>query len=172
MADFIQGLDPSKLVLAGAVMSFVIAPFTSPSYNLPIFLFGIYAQEQSEATQSMKAVTGFIGVSALFDLIFLFSNGEARWWSKLLVFLIMLLKLPTFVAFGAALRQRGAQFSGLGNNFNGNTVWSMPGGFTSLSGGARDGYESVDDASVNKPQPPVPANNGQNQSAPGAYQSV
>jgi len=172
MADFVQNLDPSRLVLAGAVMSFVVSPFGAPSYNLPIFLFGVYTQEQSEAIQSMKIFTGLVGVSALFDLIYIFSANAQSTWLKLILFLVMMLKAPTFLTFAAALRQRGAQFSGLGNNFSGNTVWSMPGGFTSLSG-ARDGYEAVDDpppAPVPKPQPPLPANNTQN--APVAYECV
>jgi hypothetical protein len=76
--DFVQALDPSKLVLGGVVSFFIIHPFrrfqrsswqalsfflslfSSPSYNLPIYLFGAYAQEQTEAIQSLQIVRRFI----------------------------------------------------------------------------------------------------------------
>jgi hypothetical protein len=72
--DFVQGLDSSKLVLGGVVsfsiillfrrrqhpswqgLSFFLSVFSSPPYNLPIFLFGAYAQEQTEAIQSLQIV--------------------------------------------------------------------------------------------------------------------
>lgn len=67
------------------------------------------------------------------------------------------------------LRQRGAQFTGLGNAngptgklvhepASGNlssclTVWSMPGGFTS---GGREGYQNIDeDAPFERPRAPA-----------------
>jgi len=75
MADFVQGLDPGKLVLSGAVrlpipfsfvqssprpvpqvLSFVLGPFAAPAYNLPIFLFGALAHENSDAVLSLKLV--------------------------------------------------------------------------------------------------------------------
>ena len=37
-------------------MSFVTSAFTAPAYNLPIFLFGMLAQESQEALQSLQAV--------------------------------------------------------------------------------------------------------------------
>lgn len=81
MADFIQALDPSKLILAEAVssdarwdgniakrpylcclqvLSFAIVPFSSPVYNFPLFLFGTYAQDSQEATESLKLVSTII----------------------------------------------------------------------------------------------------------------
>ncbi|EEB93479.1 hypothetical protein MPER_07856 [Moniliophthora perniciosa FA553] len=91
--DFIQSLDPSKLVLAGTWFSFILSPFSAPAYNLPIFLFGVYVQENTEAFQSLRHQHGFI---------------------KFLTVVLLILKVPTFLAFGLSLRQRGAQFSGLG----------------------------------------------------------
>ena len=69
--DFIQGLDPSKLVFCGVVsdlafciplswffqaLSFLLSLSSAPQYNLVIYLFGTYAQEQNEAIQSLKTV--------------------------------------------------------------------------------------------------------------------
>jgi len=177
MADFVQALDPSKLVLVETVLSFVTSAFSAPTYNLPIFLFGVYAQESAEAIQSLKTFTFLLGGSVIYDIIWLAKN-EQNWFIRLVTITVLLLKVPTLLAFGAALRQRGAQFSGLGfrgNDLNGATVWSMPGGFTSsLGAGGREGYQSVDDpidAPVPKPLSPQP----QSQTAtlaPGAYQSV
>jgi hypothetical protein len=40
------------------VLSFAISPFTSPAYNLPIFLFGLYVQESQEAAHlSLQVVS-------------------------------------------------------------------------------------------------------------------
>ncbi|KAF8832349.1 hypothetical protein HHX47_DHR1001790 [Lentinula edodes] len=82
--------------------------------------------------------------------------------------------IPTFLAFGLAARQRGAQFAGLGirgNDINGPTVWAMPGGFSSTAG-----YQNVDDEI--SPQPatrtvaPPSGPTAPVQAAPGAYQTV
>lgn len=56
MADYFQSLDPRSLVVLETGLSFLISPFTAPSYNLPIFLFGVYAQESAESNQSLRLV--------------------------------------------------------------------------------------------------------------------
>jgi hypothetical protein len=76
MADFVRGLDASKLILAEAVrvylcgsrgrcnsgnlqvLSFAISPFNSPVYNLPVFLFGLYVQESHEASHLSLQTVG------------------------------------------------------------------------------------------------------------------
>ena len=111
---------------------------------------------------------------------------------------------PTTLAFVAALRQRGDQFSGLnirGGDLNGPTgiscselhvtvaddctisVWSMPGGFTSLAGG-RNGYQDVDAGrdveshprpppSATATAPPAPSHAAPPPpQAPGGYQTT
>ncbi|KAI8995629.1 hypothetical protein BD414DRAFT_480084 [Trametes punicea] len=174
MADFIQALDPSKLVLIGTAMSFVTSGFSAPVYNLPIFLFGMYAQEASDAVQSLKAFTFLLAGSMFYDIIWMVNNSQ-NWFIKLVSILLLLLKIPTTFAFVTALQQRGAAFSGLGirgNDLSGATVWSMPGGFTSS---ARDGYQNVD-SPVDGPKPlSVPPAQPAPQPAaptPGAYQAV
>jgi len=155
MADFIQGLDPSKLVLVETVLSFIISPFDAPPYNLAIFLFGSYAQENPESTQSLQTFTGLLSVSAIFDIVWMARNHQSI-FVRLITILILILKLPAVLAFGNSLRQRGSQFSGLGirgGDLNGATVWSMPGGFTSAG---REGYQAVDEESTPqyRPKPP------------------
>jgi len=154
MADFIQGLDPGKLVLTGAVLSFIISPFSAPSYNLPIFLFGALVHENNEAIQSLKLFSGILTGSILFDIIWVFNN-EHSGFIKLLLILLWVLKIPTAASFLAVLRQRGSQFMTLGPDISGPTVWSMPGGFTSSG---REGYQVVDDEPrVSVPRgPPAP----------------
>jgi len=176
MADFIQALDPAKLVLVGTALSFATCAFAAPPYNLPIFLFGHIAQESSEAIQSLQLFTALVTASGIYDIVWLARNQQ-NWFMRTLTILILLLKVPTALAFATSLRQRGAQFSGLGglgvagNNLTGATVWSMPGGFT--SGGGGGGYQSMDDPeptpTPRAAAPPAPANH---QTAPGAYQSV
>lgn len=147
MADFVQGLDPGKLVLAGTVLSFAISPFSAPPYNLPLFLLGTFAQESNDAVQSLRVFTGCLSVSILYDLIWMFTNAQPV-LVKLLTILLFLLKIPTTVVFLFTLRQRGTQFT-LGTDIGGATVWSMPGGFTSMG---RDGYQTVDDEPRSPPR--------------------
>ncbi|KAH9049338.1 hypothetical protein EDB84DRAFT_1556196 [Lactarius hengduanensis] len=155
MADFVQGLDASKLILAEAALSFVVSPFSSPAYNLPIFLFGLY-------------FSGFLGASAIFDIIW-FTQNSQNTLVKLISILILLLKGPTFFAFAGTLNSRGVSGINLrGGEFGGTTVWSMPGGFTS---GGREGYQTVE----SEIQRPVAGNHPPTANpppAPGAYQSV
>ncbi|KAN0133249.1 hypothetical protein V8E53_008973 [Lactarius tabidus] len=168
MADFVQALDASKLILIEAALSFSISPFSVPAYNLPIFLFGLYAQGSPETSAiSLQAFSGFLGVSVLFDIIWFTQNSQGI-FVKLITILILLLKVPTFFAFAATLNSRGVSGINLGgSDFGGTTVWSMPGGFSS---GGREGYQSVE-PEVQRPvaNHPPPANPPP---APGAYQSV
>ncbi|KIJ68444.1 hypothetical protein HYDPIDRAFT_106639 [Hydnomerulius pinastri MD-312] len=181
MADFIQGLDPGKLVLGGTALSFVTSPFWAPGYNLPIFLFGTFVHESSDAVQSLRVFTGLLTASILFDIIWMFNNEQSG-FIRMLTILLWLLKIPTAAAFLAALRQRGSQFMGLGADISGPTVWSMPGGFTSSG---REGYQTVDEEPRAPPRgPPPPPKVNANivspvpQAAPGvgvqpgAYQNV
>jgi len=187
MADFVQNLDPRTIIVIEVALSFVTSPFVAPSYNLPIFLFGVYAQESMESNQSLKLFSGLVGASILMDFIWL-SRNDQNWFIKLICILILILKLPTALASFAALRQRGEQFSGLGirgGDLTGPTVWSMPGGFSSQFGGGRSGYETVDDEPEPRPRPtgpavhvsppaapPPPANDTAAPPAPGGYQAV
>jgi len=173
MADFLQGLDPGKLVLAETVLAFISSPFASPPYNFPLFLFGSYIHESSEASQSFRTFTGILGLSIISDIIWMARNDQSG-FIRFITILVLLLKLPTTAAFLFALRQRGVQFSSLGNNIGGATVWSMPGGFTSSG---RDGYQAVDEEPQPQPQPktnapPPTAAPAAAVGQSGAYQSV
>ncbi|KAH8835748.1 hypothetical protein DL96DRAFT_1702716 [Flagelloscypha sp. PMI_526] len=188
--DFAQTLDPFKCLIVHTILSFLTSAFTAPSYNLPISLFGHYALEQAEAIQSLQLFVGLLAGSGVFDIVFMHEmNGMIRF----LTILILLVKVhPHRICMLDDPRQRGAQFSGLGNirgDLGGPTVWSMPGGFTS---GGRDGYQSVDEEAapfdrphapnrptpIRSPAPPQAPQTHQQPSAatpaaaPGAYQSV
>lgn len=173
MSDFVQGLDPSRFVLAETVLSFAISPFAAPTYNLPIFLFGLYAQENTEAVLSLQVFSALLGASALFDLIWMFQNPQV-WVIRMVSVLILLFKAPTFLAFANSLRSRG-HLTGLGGlgggDLSGPTVWTMPGGFSSND---RDGYQAVHEHSVPETaRPPISSpQSHQAPPAPGAYQSV
>ncbi|KAF5356037.1 hypothetical protein D9756_003770 [Leucocoprinus leucothites] len=181
--DFVQGLDPFKLVFGGVTLSFLLTLSPSPPYNLAIYLFGTYAQEQNDAVQSLKMFTGLLGISAIFDVIWMVRNHQSGFIRFLTIVLVLLkvaypflMPIPTFFSFLLVMRQRGAQFGGLSVGES-TTVWSMPGGFTSAG---RDGYQNLDDEGYNQPhhpppraapKPPAQAPSN-NQSAPGAYESV
>ncbi|EIN13739.1 hypothetical protein PUNSTDRAFT_29854, partial [Punctularia strigosozonata HHB-11173 SS5] len=104
--DFVQNLDPSKLVLVETALSFLISPFASAPYNLPIFLFGTYAQENAEAAQSLRTFLGLVGGSALFDIIWMTRTSQS-FLIKTVQIIVLVLKFPLFLTFASALRQRG-----------------------------------------------------------------
>ncbi|KAJ7103525.1 hypothetical protein B0H15DRAFT_1017227 [Mycena belliarum] len=181
--DFVEGLDPSKLTLGLTTLSFLISPFSAPVYNLPIFLFGTLAQQQEGSDpQALQTFTGLLGASAVFDIVWLV--GDHHGLVKFLLFVLFILKIPTFVVLSLALRQRGAQFSGLGirgGDLGGATVWdSMPGGFSV----GNNGYQNVDEPAQRSaqysrqaapPSMPVPQPTAQAPAAPPAvagYQTV
>ncbi|KZT65130.1 hypothetical protein DAEQUDRAFT_740828 [Daedalea quercina L-15889] len=186
MAEFIGRIDAGKVVAVETVLSAFTSPFVAPSYNLPIFLFGIYAQETAEAVESLKMFTYLVIGTIPLDIIWLW-NHEQGWFMKLLTILILVLKvrdlqdftwfIPTIMVFATALQTRGSSFSNFsglrGGDVAGATVWSMPGGFTS---GGREGYQTVDEPDIQTPKPlgtsqPAAAPAPQ-QGTPGAYQNV
>ncbi|CCM07098.1 uncharacterized protein FIBRA_09425 [Fibroporia radiculosa] len=171
MADFLQRLDTSKLVLVGTGLSFAVSAFEAPKYNLPIFLFGIYAQENPDGVQSLQTFTYLLSASVIYDIIWMY-NYDQHWFFKLLTILLLVLKFPTILTFMSSLQQRGSGVGFRGSDLSGATVWAMPGGFTS---GGRDGYQTVDEsADAQTPKPlgttiQVPSSQPH---APGAYQTV
>jgi len=180
--DFVQNLDPSKLTLGLALLSFIISPFAAPPYNLPITLFGVVAAQLQETDgQALQLFTGLLSLSAVFDIVWMTQN-EQNGFIKFLTFVLLIGKIPTFIAFALALRQRGGQLGGLGirgGDLSGATVWdSMPGGFG--GGGNSGGYQNLDEdrpAQFSRPAAPPsmpvaqPAA-AQAPAAPGAYQTV
>ncbi|KAI9460573.1 hypothetical protein BJY52DRAFT_1262426 [Lactarius psammicola] len=163
MADFVQGLDASKLILAEAALSFVVSPFSAPAYNLPIFLFGLYVQGSQDATPiSLQVFSGFLGASAVFDIIWFTQNSQTV-LIKLISILILILKGPTFFAFAGTLNSRGVSGINLGGGEFGGTT-----GFTS---GGREGYQTVE-SEIQRPAASSHPPTGNPPSAPGAYQSV
>ncbi|KAJ7597045.1 hypothetical protein C8J56DRAFT_1159029 [Mycena floridula] len=176
--DFIQNLDPSKLVLVQTILSFLLAPFAAPPYNFPLFLFGTYSQDNADSESSLQTFTGLLGGSMIFDVVWMIQNEQGG-LTKFLTVVLLLLKIPTFLTF--AVKQRGGgQLAGLGGirggDLSGATVWSMPGGFTSTG---REGYQSLDEPASERPvpagvpvtKPTVPASQPLAQ-APGGYQDV
>ncbi|PBK96484.1 hypothetical protein ARMGADRAFT_1138712 [Armillaria gallica] len=124
--DFVQGLDPSKLLLGGAVLSFVVSAFSAPIYNFPLFLYGLYGQENTESVSALQNFTGFLAGSLLWDIIWMANHGQ-HGFIKFLTILLLILKIPTLAACGLAVRQRGATFGGLG--LRGNDLSGPTGAF-------------------------------------------
>ncbi|KAJ7038191.1 hypothetical protein C8F04DRAFT_1256214 [Mycena alexandri] len=178
--DYVQGLDPSKLTLGLTALSFILSPFAAPVYNLPILLFGTLVQSQENSDgQALQTFTGLLGVSVIFDIVWMLNNEQSG-FIKFLSLLLLLLKEDTHLC---RVRPRGGQFGGLGirgNDLGGATVWdSMPGGF---GAGGNNGYQNVDEerpAQYSRPAPPptMPvaqpaAAQAPGAAAPGAYQNV
>ncbi|KAK2461910.1 hypothetical protein APHAL10511_006373 [Amanita phalloides] len=169
--DFIQRLDPSKLIFVETLLSFGLSLFSSPPYNFPLFLFGTYIQDNSDAVLSLQMFTTLLGASILFDAIWILNHDQSG-IIRFITAILMLLKMPTFIVFIAVARDRQAHTNGFGRlDSTGATVWSMPGGFTSSE---REGYQPVDEerAHGNNPVKPTstPIVHTTAQPPPGAYQ--
>jgi len=176
MSSF-QGIDTQTLITAQAVLAFIAAPYVSPPYNLPLFLFGIYASERTDSSDSLRLFSGFLTLSFVFDIIWLAKTSGQNGFIKFLTIINLIVKVPTLFASLNTLRLRGDSIASSFANapFGSNQpVWSMPGGFSS-----RDGYQTVDDdlEGANTPPrapPKAPASPPQQpQSAPpGGYQTL
>ncbi|KAF8311205.1 hypothetical protein DL93DRAFT_1507756 [Clavulina sp. PMI_390] len=191
MASF-QGLDAQTLVVVHAVISFVSAPFLSPTYNFPLFLFGIYAADRTDSVESLRLFAGFVSASVVFDIIWLAKTSGQNGLIMLLTILNLILKVPTVLACVNSLRMRGDSFASsisagqFGQFGASQPVWSMPGAFS-----GRDGYTNVDDdleggantppprlpnkSSVPIPSPAAPQQHQQQPAAPappGGYQTL
>ncbi|KAF8745563.1 hypothetical protein AX14_006885 [Amanita brunnescens Koide BX004] len=171
--DFVQRLDASKLLLAETLLSFGLSLFSSPPYNLPIFLFGTYVQENADAIQSLQTFTALLGASVLFDLVWIFKNEQSG-LIRLMTIILTLLKIPTAFVFVNTVRERHLHTVGFGGfDSAGATVWSMPGGFTSNE---RSGYQTVDDersrnnTNIRPASASTPTAHSTTQGPPGAYQ--
>ncbi|KZO93551.1 hypothetical protein CALVIDRAFT_540001 [Calocera viscosa TUFC12733] len=184
-------LDVRALLQVQAALSFATAAFHNPSYNLALFLFGVYAVDQTTLNEPLRLFAGMLAVSLVWDLIWMIRNSQAI-LVRLISILILILKVPTLSTTVASLRQRGDYLaSRLGTgDLGGSTIWTMPGGFTRQAG-----YDSLDSGEaagpyadtsagpadvsripqvVNAPRPPPPQSRPQPPSgaAPGAYESV
>jgi len=184
-------LDARSLVQVETVLSFAIAAFHAPPYNLAMFLFGVYAIDQTTSNEPLRLFSAMLAVSLVWDLIWMIREHPFI-LTRLVAILIMVLKVPALSTTIASLRQRGDYLaSRLGTgDIGGSTIWTMPGGFTRQAGydsldageaGAQyaDGSGPADGGSripqvMNAPRPPPPQNRPPPPSAaaPGAYESV
>ncbi|KAF8350057.1 hypothetical protein F5887DRAFT_412035 [Amanita rubescens] len=169
--DLVQRLDPLRLLLAETLLSFGLSLFSSPSYNFPLFLFGSYVQENSDAVQSLQTFTALLGASILFDFVWILNNEQSA-IIRLLTVILALMKIPTVFVFVNIVRERHSHIAGFGRfDSAGATVWSMPGGFTS---NGREGYQPVDEErpqnNSNIRPAPILTTPTAAQGPPGAYQ--
>ncbi|CAO3609671.1 unnamed protein product [Mucor hiemalis] len=120
------------LSLLGAIAS-------NPTYNIPIFFFGIWAYNNRELTAPIKTFTGALAVSIFLDLIWFYLHGgnpqgESGFGFAKFFNIISLVVKPISVYSGInVLKERGDSL-GAGN-------WSdAPGAFPSSGG-----YQNVRD---------------------------
>ncbi|EJU02049.1 hypothetical protein DACRYDRAFT_22433 [Dacryopinax primogenitus] len=173
-------LDARSLLQLQTGLTFATAAFHAPPYNLAMFLFGVYAIDQTTANEPLRLFAGMLAVSLVWDLIWMITNGQ-HILVRLLSILILVMKLPTLSTVIASLRQRGdylASRIGTGD-IGGSTIWTMPGGFTRQAGydsldSGEAGGAYVDAPAGNAPRPGPPQTHPPPPSgaAPGAYESV
>ncbi|KIM34019.1 hypothetical protein M408DRAFT_89504 [Serendipita vermifera MAFF 305830] len=153
--DFIDALDPSSLTLLHAGIAFVLSPFVSPTYNLPVFLYGLWAVQVTETYEPLRVFAGFVGTSLLLDVIWLFNNDPAT-LVKIILILTWLFKILTFLSIMVSLRHRGDRFGAslpTAGEFNNRaqTVWNMP------TPGGLGAYSAVGgDSGAEHPAKPLP----------------
>jgi len=172
--EYIQTLDPIRLVLAGTALSFITAGFGDMTVNFPLYLGGygfLLVGQQVEGADALQTLLILLASSTIFDIVHL--TIHLNWFLRLLNVLQLILKVPTCLSLAVALRSKG-NLGIRGSDLSGPTVWSMPGGFTSAG---REGYQEVDDeAPAPAPKPAAPVSSSPSKQPPqgtlGGYQSV
>ncbi|KAG8951963.1 hypothetical protein FRC04_005296 [Tulasnella sp. 424] len=172
-------LDVSALVLIQTSLAFITAPFTSPTYNFPLFLFGIYAAENKESNEPLRLFSALVGLSVLFDFIWLLRHD----YNGLIGFIVVIAMLGKVCdPSGQSLAPPDDASSSLHVTHRNvvllsevslvealrirwqppiQAMWSMPGNF----GGPKPGYQNIDEdletapGAASQPPPPPPPSN-------------
>ncbi|KAM0793194.1 hypothetical protein ACM66B_000665 [Microbotryomycetes sp. NB124-2] len=164
-------LDVSRLLVGHATLSLLAALASSPTYNLPLALYGvvIVTRETNDGGESMRLFSALFGGSFLLDFLWLlqYSTGTLAW---LLIVANFLLKPITLISALGHLREQGhATFnlpSSLSGGFaggfpprSGETLWSAP--------QQQGGYQQApqDDFEPARPPPPRAQQQHQQQQA-------
>jgi hypothetical protein len=122
--EYVQTLDPARLVLAGTALSFITAGFGDMTVNFPLYLGGyglLLVGQQVEGTDALQAVSElqitFLSIqytyiyslqllillasSTVFDVIHL--AASINWFLKLLNVLQLILKVSNPICVGLVL---------------------------------------------------------------------
>ncbi|KZT52403.1 hypothetical protein CALCODRAFT_415213, partial [Calocera cornea HHB12733] len=87
-------------------LSFLTAAWHSPPYNLALFLFGLYAVDQTNVNEPLRLFAGMLALSLVWDLVWMIRHSQGI-LIRLISILILILKVPTLSTTVASLRQRG-----------------------------------------------------------------
>ncbi|KAK9695487.1 hypothetical protein K7432_012937 [Basidiobolus ranarum] len=105
ITDFAREVDPSRLLGMHSTLGLLACISDSPSYNLPIYLFGIWAYQDHQATSSMKLFTFMLVGSVALDILYLVKHEWA--WFGLFTILSLVLKPVTILSSVQNLQVRG-----------------------------------------------------------------
>ncbi|KAI8047591.1 uncharacterized protein B0P05DRAFT_564130 [Gilbertella persicaria] len=140
--DFVQSAvqqtNLASLLGLHLCLSLLGAVASNPTYNIPIFFFGIWAFNNRESTTPLKTFAGALGLSIFLDLIWFYLHGgnpqAESGFGFAKFFNVISLFVKPFTVYSAAniLKERGDSLNA-GN-------WSeAPGAFPS------GGYQNVRD---------------------------
>ncbi|KAK4054845.1 hypothetical protein OIV83_000769 [Microbotryomycetes sp. JL201] len=124
-------LDVSRLLVGHATLSLLAALSSSPTWNLPLALYGlvIVTREMNDGGESMRLFTTLFGASFLLDFLWLlqYGTGTLAW---LLIVANFLLKPISLISALGHLREQGHATFNLPSSLPG----GLPGGFPPRSG--------------------------------------
>ncbi|ORZ18670.1 hypothetical protein BCR42DRAFT_411378 [Absidia repens] len=109
---------------------------TNPTYNIPIFFFGIWAFNYHESNSPIKTFTGCLGLSIFLDIIWFIlhsGNNESGYTFALIMNIVSLITKPVtvFAAFNT-IQNRG-------DSMNAGSWAEAPGSFPGAYQTVRDG---------------------------------
>ncbi|GAA97725.1 uncharacterized protein L969DRAFT_55320 [Mixia osmundae IAM 14324] len=161
-----SSLDVNRLLLAHSTLSAVTAAGSSPSYNLPIALYGLLVVDKDPESLRTFAILHLL--SFVLDIIWL--TNYASYSSSFALFLVVInfvLKPVTFLAVLANLKQRNEP--ALPSSFGNQQVWSMPGGYNAQAQASAP-YQSFSEAPEDEEPQAAARSAGQSASKPQAAQ--
>ncbi|ORX88556.1 hypothetical protein K493DRAFT_319379 [Basidiobolus meristosporus CBS 931.73] len=105
VTDFAREVDLSRLLGMHSTLGLLACMSDAPSYNLPIYLFGMWAYQDHQATGSMKLFTFMLAGSLVLDILYLIKH---EWtWFALFTILSLALKPITILSSTQNLQIRG-----------------------------------------------------------------
>ncbi|ORX52011.1 hypothetical protein DM01DRAFT_1384261 [Hesseltinella vesiculosa] len=141
--QFAQQTSLASLLGIHLGLSLFGAISTNPTYNIPIFFFGIWAYNYHESNSPIKTFTYVLSLSVFLDVVWFILHGSGRGqpesgfsFALIMNILSLIVKPVTILAAMTAIQNRGDSLHSVGG-------WAeAPGSFPGAYQTVRDGDEN------------------------------
>ncbi|KAI9244506.1 hypothetical protein BY458DRAFT_529622 [Sporodiniella umbellata] len=136
--QLVQEGSLASLIAVHLFLSLLSSVTINPSYNVPIFFFGIWAYNYRESTSPLKTFTGALGLSVVLDVVWLIARPALQeslsGFVTFMSIISLILKPVTLFAATRQLQERGDVLSA--------------GNWTEAPGAFPGGYQNVRDGNA------------------------